>query len=140
VRNNQLNIRPIAVTVIAAHNFVGAAFLLYVWVQLFGIDLARGETEYATGDLKTIYNVLLFALPLSIGVSLALGIGLLYLQNWARVAAIVFYLLGAALTLVSMAITNSPGLSNLWVAYATVALGITFSIILSAQEVAQAFR
>ncbi len=127
--------RPTAVTVIAALHFVGAASLLYTWVRVLDVDL-----QNISDNSPALYNLLIFGLPVSIGVSLILGVGLLYLQNWARITAIVLYLLGAAASVVALALTYPSDPSNYLSSFASIGLGVTFAIILSSHEVARVFK
>jgi hypothetical protein len=128
-------IRPTAVTVIAALHFVGAASLLYTWIHVLGIG-----PKNVSGNLTALYNLLIFGLPVFIGVSLILGIGLLYLQNWARVTAIVLYLLGIAASVVVLALTYPSDLSGSLSPFVSIGLSVTFAIILSSPEVARVFK
>ena len=128
-------IRPTAVTVIAALHFVGAASLLYSWVHVLGLD-----PRNVGSNLTALYNILIFGLPASIGVSLILGVGLMYLQNWARITAIVVYLLGVAASIVALALTYPSDLSGSLSSFASIGLSVTFAIILSSHEVARVFK
>jgi hypothetical protein len=127
--------RPTPVTVIAALHFVGAASLLYIWVRVLGIDIKN-----VSDTSKALYNLLIFGLPASIGVSLLVGAGLLYLQTWARVTAIVFYLIGVAVSVVTLALTNPPDFPSLLSTFTSIGLSVTFAIILSSPEAARVFK
>lgn len=131
--------RPTSVTIIPAFNFLGALFSLYLRIQM----LRLGSTAFSGVEetaIRTIYGTLIITLPVAIGISLALGIGLLYLQSWARVISIVLYLLGSGTSLLRMALSDRLDWPNLWVNWAMIGLSVTFVLILLSRDVASSMK
>jgi hypothetical protein len=95
--------RPTGVTAIAAVFLVVAAYLLGVgfamWVKPGLVSMAAGADLLSGLEIAGPFMFLLMA-----GVSGAIALGLLYLQNWARRIAIVVAMIGAVLLL--------PGVSS----------------------------
>ncbi len=129
------SIRPTSVTVIAALHIVAVASILYVWTRILDIPL-----EVLGSNWKALHTLLLYSLPALMGISLILSIGLLYLQNWARITSIVLYLFSVALSLAPLALNNPQDFPSLLSPFAISGLAITFAIILASHEVAHVFK
>ena len=97
--------RPIGVSVLAILNVVGSLLLM---LAAFGAGGIFSEAE-AAGAAGAFLGLLAVA-------SLIVAIGLWRLRNWARITAIILYILSAILGLVSIAQGDIGGLIQLIVA------------------------
>ncbi|MCH6553161.1 MAG: hypothetical protein IH789_04155 [Acidobacteria bacterium] len=101
--------RPTGVTILAVLHFFGAAAYIFAALGLFALGAGGAmtaaempELDGAVAFLLGLGAVLGFILLIFGVLSLALGIGLLKLRNWARVITIVLVGLGLLLSALSL--------------------------------------
>jgi hypothetical protein len=108
--------RPTGVTILAVLHFLGAAAYIFAALGLFALGAGGAmtaaempELDGAAAFLLGLGAVLGFILLIFGVLSLALGIGLLKLRNWARVITIVLVGLGLLGSLLSFEIGSFIG-------------------------------
>ncbi|MHB8499995.1 MAG: hypothetical protein ACYDCG_13225 [Candidatus Acidiferrales bacterium] len=98
--------RPTGVTILAVLYFIGAAFLALCGVLfMVGGSMLSGlaHTGGPASALFAMGGVFIGAIFLALGLlDLAIGIGFIKLQNWARVVAIIFMGIGVLFGVLGM--------------------------------------
>ncbi|MGC1484639.1 MAG: hypothetical protein WA789_12665 [Candidatus Acidiferrum sp.] len=90
--------RPTGVTILAVLYFIGAAFLALCGILFIVGGSMLSGLAHAGGPASALFamgGVFIGAILLAFGVlDLAIGIGFIKLQNWARIVAIIFLGIG----------------------------------------------